>query len=90
MKSLKPFWGWMTLLPSPVDEAQLHSGLIVPTAYEGDDGVARAVVVDVHPHYDEWGIHSGDVVYYLRSDGLKIGDLILLKVEEVVAFEGAD
>ena len=92
---LRPFWGRVSVLPSPVDEEQRESGLVVPLRYEGDQNVARGIVEAV----DETGSHPdlvnayevirpGTVVYYRDDDKLpRIRGLVLLAIGEILAYE---
>lgn len=91
MKRLVPFWARISLIESPVEEAERDSGLIVPTKFDGDDGVKRGVVVDYDrlgaPHATEWWetLRPGLVVYY--RGGTRIGDLILIEISDILAYE---
>jgi hypothetical protein len=85
---LRPFWGRIIVAPSPVDEAQHKSGLIVPTHYEGDDDVKRGIVLaaDLDDLDDE--LPPGTVVYYVG--GIRVLDLIVLDRQEVLAYHEGD
>lgn len=91
MKQLRPFWGRVTVMESPVDEEQRQSGLVVPIAFDGDDGMKRGVVLDVHakgPGLLEDAaeiLTSGTVVYY--RGGVRIGDVVVVELGDVVAYE---
>lgn len=91
---VRPFGGRATVLPSPVDEEQLASGLVVPQKFDGDGGVDRGVIVDVDglgsPGFgfaSHAALEPGTVVYYRRARGWRIGDLIVLNLDDVVAYE---
>jgi co-chaperonin GroES (HSP10) len=92
-KGLKPFWGRVMVLPSPVDEAQLPSGLIVPINGKGD--AERGVVVAADEAYDEaypgYDISKilpvGTIVYY--EHGVQIGEYIFIEGRDIYAFEEA-
>jgi len=93
-KGLRPFWGRIMVLPSPVDEAQLPSGLIVPINGMGD--ADRGVVVAADEAYDEafpgYDISTilcvGTVIYYRR--GTQIGEYIFVEGSDVFAYEPAE
>ena len=89
MIALRPFWGRVTVLPSPVDEVQRDSGVIVPIGLHTDDGLPtfeRGIVL----HVASCGIPSevslpeGSVVYYEAGD--RIGDVVVVKFQDIVAF----
>lgn len=91
---VRPFGGRATVLPSPVDEEQLASGLVVPAKFEGDAGVDRGVIVDVDGpegpmlgYVSEAALEPGTVVYYKRRAGWRIGDLLVLNLDDVLAYE---
>lgn len=88
MKQLRPFWRRVTVLPSPVDEAHRSSGMIVPITV--DAGIARGVVVDVAEGWGGHGIGVGTVVYYFQTNAIQIGDLLVVDLEDVMAFEEAE
>jgi co-chaperonin GroES (HSP10) len=87
---LLPFWGRITVLPSPVDEEQRESGLVLPHRFEGDEGVRRGVVlhVDQLRHEEAESVAQlvpGTVVYY-RS-GTPILDVVVVERKDVLVFE---
>lgn len=91
MKQLRPFWGRLTVMESPVDEEQRTSGLVVPIAFDGDAGIKRGVVLYLDDTYRDDGhkleerIPAGTPVYY--KGGTKIGDVVILEPEEILAYE---
>lgn len=91
MKRVVPFWGRISVIESPVDEAERESGLIVPVKFEGDDGVKRGVIVDTDPLGDanEWWerLTPGTVVYY--RGGIRLGDLVLIGIDDILALEAS-
>lgn len=96
MKGILPFWGRATLMESTVDETQTEGGLIVPIAFDGDDGLKRGVVLAVDNPWDEGTtyhravaeIEVGTVVYY--RGGTRIRGVIVVDMNEIVAFEAGD
>lgn len=85
MKHLRPFWRRVTVLPSPVDEAHRNSGMIVPITVE--NGYKRGVVVDINENWAGYGIQTGTVIYYFDGNGVQVGDLTVVDLEDVIAFE---
>jgi co-chaperonin GroES (HSP10) len=85
MKGVRPFWalhGRASVLPSDATE-QEHGGIVIPTAFEGS--LNRGVVI--HLCGDTSGIlDQGDVIFY-RGDGIKVGDVILVDLSAVYAYE---
>lgn len=87
MVALRPFWGRVTVLPSPVDEVERESGVIVPLGREHSD-YDRGIVL----HVATCGImadaldilQEGMVVYY--EHGATIGDVIVVNISDVVAY----
>lgn len=96
MKNVLPFWGRATLMDSPVDEATRESGLIVPLTAEAGTDVKRGVLLALDEHWDNRNegyricdqIHVGMVVYY--KGGIKIGDVIVVEMNQIIAYEGDD
>lgn len=96
-RQLRPFWGRVTVLESPVDEEERESGLIVPLlAVQGEkvDPVHRGVVLHIDQTYHDteghWNayarqINSGTVVYF--KDGRRILDTWVVDIADVLAFE---
>lgn len=92
MKKLRPFYGRVAVMDSPVDEEQRGSGLIVPVKGEG---FQRGVVLE----YDSLGednayttavidagvLVPGTVIFY-RS-GVRIGDVTVVELSEILAYE---
>lgn len=92
MKSVRPFWmlqGRATVMPSDASEQQ-HGGIVIPTAFEGS--LNRGVVIDVTTEVDPVELERGEtvgrgtVVFY-RGDGIKIGDVTLVDLAQVYAYE---
>lgn len=90
---VKPFYGRIAVAPSPVDETQAKSGLIVPFT-EMDDHLNRGVVTDIDAVYDEsfgsyrYGtmLRPGVVVWY-RGEGNRVGDVIIVDACDIFAYE---
>lgn len=99
MDKVRPFWGRILVIDSPVDEEQLQSGLIVPIQSKEYSALTRAVVIQHDPHYidheDTLGyphitvLPLGTVVWYLTDLGKRIGDVVVLDVDDIWAFEEA-
>jgi hypothetical protein len=95
-KLVRPFWGRATVIESPVDETERQSGLIVPHRHEGDDDVRRGVILDIDRVFDDGSapgksseqIDKGMVVYF--QGGVQVLDVIVLRMDEIVAFEAAE
>lgn len=88
--TVQPFWGRVAVAPSPVDEEQNASGLIVPHRYDGDDGVKRGVVVAVDALRVEQtesveDLLPGTVVWY--RNGVKVRDVDIVDRCDVLAYE---
>lgn len=84
MKSVRPYWahvGRATVIPSDATE-QEHGGIIIPTALEGS--LNRGVVLDVTSNSEI--LDPGTVIFY-RGEGIKIGDVILVDLANVYAYE---
>ena len=87
---LRAACGRLLVTPSPVDQAELPSGLVVPVAFDGDDGLERGVIV----HIDDsgigiWhGLHAGVVVYY--RGGNRLAGHVILEPQEIYAYEEPD
>lgn len=88
-KELRPFWGRVAVLPSPVDEEERPSGLVLPLKHEDDAGILRGVVVALDEVYDQTRnferISAGTVVYY--RGGVRIRDVVILDAAEILAYE---
>lgn len=85
-----PFWGRVSVIPSPVDEAQLDSGLVVPMTYDGDDDIRRGVVQAIDLASNEQMespelLVPGTVVYY--RNGVRILDVIVVERNDIIAYE---
>ena len=88
-KKIQPFWGRVALLPSPVDEYQRASGLVVPDKYEGEEGIHRGIVIAVD---DGDGflpimhiLEVGMVVWHLG--GYTVRDTVIVRGEDIIAYE---
>jgi hypothetical protein len=90
MVGLRPFWGRVTVLPSPVDEIQRDSGVIVPITGAWDDEGTRPFERGIVLHVAACGVPAeaalpeGSVVYYESGD--RIGDVVVVKFQDIVAF----
>lgn len=82
----------ITVVPSPVTEAETKSGLIVPMhAEQSQDPVLRGVVDDVGPgsFCEAWEtLRQGLVVYYRNP--IPIGDVHLVMHDSILAYEEED
>jgi len=84
MTTLKPTEGRCIVVPSPVDEEQMRSGIILPSSEMSD--FDRGIVVEVPDTIDSTcGIKKGTVVYYRRS--YKIGDHLVVESHDIYAYE---
>lgn len=92
MGKLRPYWGRVMLIESHVTEETRTSGIVVPVT-DSDSTLQRGVVqhVDMVWHEDAptRGLAElllpGTVVYY--RNGWKIGDVIFVDTDDIVAFE---
>lgn len=92
---IAPFWGRVAVLPSPVDQTERDSGLIIPLHHDGEGGdVLRGVVVELDRTYHEiigqyrdyaQRIDTGTVIYY--RDPLRVLDLDIVHMEDILAYE---
>lgn len=87
---VQPFWGRVAVAPSPVDETQLPSGLVVPDKFDGDSGVERGVVAAVDrlnvEHAESMEeLTEGTVVWY--RNGVRIRDVVIVDRADVLAYE---
>lgn len=92
---LRPFWGRVSVMDSPVDEEQTASGLIVPLRHEEmkDEVARRGVVLHIDQTYQDlsgWGdyarrLEPGTVVYF--REGKKIGDCWIVDIDDILAYE---
>jgi hypothetical protein len=96
MERVRPFWGRIAVIDSPVDETELASGLIVPVELD-DSPLHRAVVIHHDKHYKEHAeagypttelIPEGTVIYY--TSGLRVGDVTIVDADDIWAFEESD
>jgi hypothetical protein len=90
---LRPFWGRVLVLESPVDESERPSGLIVPMGEAGSTQVKRGVVLHIDPWHGEpipsaEEILPGTVVYYI--DGVQVLDGVILERSQIYAYEVND
>lgn len=94
-KLIKPFWGRASVIESPVDEEQRESGLIVPYNHDGVEEYKRGIIIDVDQYWLEGSaeyssaqlLQPGTVVYF--KPGLKLGELYIIPLQDVLAFESA-
>jgi co-chaperonin GroES (HSP10) len=93
MHKVRPFWGRVLVMDSPVDEEELASGLIVPVQME-DSALTRAVVMHHDKHYLEHVeagypttelIPVGTVIWYLH--GQRVGDVVIVDADDIYAYE---
>lgn len=93
-KMIRPFWGRVALLPSPVDEYQRASGLVLPDHYDGSEGIYRGVVIATDPSTE--GIPGfasmeslpvGTVVWYIGG-GYIVRDTVIVNPDDIIAVEG--
>lgn len=92
LKDIRPFWGRVAVVESPVDEAQRESGLLVPMKHDGHQTFRRGVVVHVD---GEWSdpdrtnsanqLPPGTVVYF--TGGHLIVDVYIVDMNEILAYE---
>lgn len=81
-----PFWGRAVVLPSPVDEDQTASGLIVPHTFDGREDYKRGVIVALERDNPNAGaLEVGLVVYYRR--GWTIRDQVVVDLADILAYE---
>jgi co-chaperonin GroES (HSP10) len=95
VRGILPFYGRITVAPSPVDEEQRESGLIVPIRHEeirkdSDRGIVLAVDVAYYEATGEWGEYvskliPGTVVHFRR--GVQIGDFVIIDLDDILAYE---
>jgi co-chaperonin GroES (HSP10) len=91
MKKIKPWWGRLTVMESPVDEEQRDSGIIVPLKHEESAPFKRGVLLDIDDFWRTDGkqvadiIEVGTVVYYLN--GILIGDVTIVDPGDILAYE---
>jgi co-chaperonin GroES (HSP10) len=93
-KQIKPFWGRVSLIESPVEETVVHSGIVVPSKFEGDDGIKRGIVVGIDLAGDLLGgpalaeLEIGTVVFY--RGGVKLpGGVIIVEARDIYAYESS-
>jgi len=97
-KMIRPFWGRVALLPSPVDEYERASGLVVPDHYDGSHesghvGIYRGIVIAIDPNTEaipgfpsaEW-LPVGTVCWY-TSGGYTVRDTVIIAPEDIIAIE---
>lgn len=90
MHRLRPFWGCVTVVDSPVDEETHRSGLIVPLSHANfNEPLRRGVVQHVSEydhHGDTWspGLVPGMVVYY--ETGHELLDVVIVPLHHVVGY----
>jgi len=98
--AIRPFWGRVAVIDSPVDEIETRSGLIVPVSHGhvGDDHFVprRAIVQEIDATYGDNPpgqmvelarlLEPGTVVHYY-DEGWRIGELVLILPSQIVAYE---
>ena len=95
MHRLRPHWGHVTVLESPVDEEQRASGLIVPLNHQRHGEALQRGIVLHCSEYDQWGrpheeddghglLEQGTVVYF--REGHRVGDVIVVNRSDVLAY----
>lgn len=92
MKSIRPFWGRVAVVESPVDEIGRESGLLVPLKHDGEQEFRRGVVVSVDTEWSDPDrkaacelIVPGTVVYF--KGGTLIIDVYVIEINEILAYE---
>lgn len=84
--TVMPFWGRAVIAPSPVDEHQTKTGLIVPHKYDGGDGFERGVLLAVgQDDTNAAPLEPGMVVYYRR--GVRILEVVVVDLQDILAYE---
>lgn len=91
-KLLRPFWGRVTVIESPVDEED-RNGIIVPLTRDEGGDFLRGVVQHVDQTYhdmDSWAeyvrkIAPGTVVFFRK--GVRIRDSYVVEIADILAFE---
>lgn len=86
MVALRPCWGHFTVLPSPVDEVERQSGVIVPISSAEHSEYTRGIVLHVASGGipEDAKLPEGSVVYYWG--GARIGDVVVVGYEGIVAY----
>lgn len=95
MRELHPFWARATIAETPVEEATRESGLIVPIKSE-QGRFQRGVLLEIDLVWDENTpghliadqLGAGTVVYFQK--GVKIGDVWVVDIQDILAFEGSE
>jgi co-chaperonin GroES (HSP10) len=94
---VRPFWGRVAIMESPVDQEQRPSGLIVPLKHEEiEETCRRGVVLHIDQRYHEldgWGVYAqqidaGTVVYFTK--GVRVGDTWIVDISDVLAYEDGE
>lgn len=88
--TVHPFWGRVAVAPSPVDETQRPSGLVVPDKFDGDGGVERGIVVGVDRFNVETAesmedLEPGTPVWY--RNGTRVRDVVIVDRADILAYE---
>jgi hypothetical protein len=95
MRELHPFWARATIAETPVEEATRESGLIVPIKSE-QGRFQRGVLLEINEAWDEGTpgraivdtLKRGTVVFFQK--GVKIGDVWVVDIQDILAFEGSE
>lgn len=88
--TIKAFCNSVTVLPSPVDENETASGIIVPLDYEGNAKIERGVIISKGEcHCEMWDrLRPGLVIFYKK--GTQIRDVVVVFHDDIVAYEEED
>lgn len=83
---VRPFFGRVAVLESPVDEHQKASGLILPWN-EDDEHLRRGVIVATEERGDGYSdvLQPGTVIWY--SHGKRVLDVTMVDYENVYGYE---
>lgn len=93
--TVHPWVGKCSVFESPVDttEEERDSGLIVKHEQQGWSELKRGIIVEISegsqflaPGID--ALSAQDVIYY--QHGFKIGEMIIVSLGDIIAYEHAD
>lgn len=95
MKAIKPFWGRVAVMDTPVDEVVRDSGLSVPIKSDDfNQPFRRCVVASVDSDWSDTDrknacelIVPGTVVYIKHDAGVRIIDLYVIELGDILAYE---
>lgn len=98
-RDVRPYWGRVTVVESPLDEEETAGGLIVPRsalASAGDDpqarrGIVKAVSGDLYEEGSQWRVEAdrlapGMVVYFRYATRIQ-GDVLTVEFNDILAVE---